>query len=229
MPRIHSALAVGALLALASCSGSDGAQGPRGLPGEAGPPGAANADAGQGPKGDPGVPGEAGPPGPQGDSGPPGQSGDSGPPGQNGLGIKIGDIHGSAALANIDLLTNGKFIAKTTITGATASRQRQGHRRLQGRGPDGSPVDRPHGRERQHLQARTKSAGESWNSWVPYILPREIPVASFTNPKIPNGTNRAPRRGLTTLTDNKDGTYSYVFATDITKVTTPGRGHGGPV
>jgi DNA-binding beta-propeller fold protein YncE len=84
-------------IALAGCSGEDGAVGPQGPQGEPGPQGEQGEQGEPGPQGEQGEQGEPGPqgeqgePGPQGEQGEPGPAGEAGPQGEQGEQGEQGD------------------------------------------------------------------------------------------------------------------------------------------
>lgn len=65
------------------------------------------------------------------------------------------------------------------------------------------------------------SGGESFNKWVSYIYRAEtVSGSSFPNPD-GTTTNQAYREGNGTLTDHRNGYYTYKFATNIANVVKP--------
>jgi hypothetical protein len=87
--KLHSSVWAGVFAAMfglvsASCSGDDGAVGPRGPAGEPGPRGERGERGPQGETGEPGPRGERGERGPRGEDGEPGPAGEAGPQGEQG-------------------------------------------------------------------------------------------------------------------------------------------------
>jgi Outer membrane cytochrome MtrC/MtrF-like, domains II/IV/OmcA-like N-terminal domain/Collagen triple helix repeat (20 copies) len=221
--QLIAGLGLSVMLALAGCSGADGADGSKGkngTSGDAGPPGAlgeAGPPGSPGEAGLPGDPGEAGPPGDNGDSG---LSGDAGPPGKNGLGVQIENFHGMAALQAADMAA-GKYMVTATITSASADSTGKVTVNFTVEDDQGNPIVGVTGPSFSIAKLVPKTGGESFNNWVPYIYQTET-VSGTTYPQA-NGTQaeQGYRESDGTLTDNGDGSYGYVFKTNLASVTKP--------
>ena len=231
--------------ALTACSGEDGANGAQGTPGAPGDAGVkgSNGDPGDpgatGPSGDPGDPGDPGATGPQGDPGATGPQGDpgatgpqgdagvqgdagpTGPGGQDGLGIVVDQLHGAAALEKAALVNDGKFIVEASVLSATADAAGVVTVDFKVQNKDGTPLLGLTGPSFNIAKLAPAPAAGQPNHWEAYIYRTET-VAGTTYPN-PDGTkaDQAYSEKNGTLTDNGDGTYTYVFATNISAITTP--------
>ncbi|MDH3513639.1 MAG: OmcA/MtrC family decaheme c-type cytochrome [Gammaproteobacteria bacterium] len=163
-----------------------------------------------------------------------GAPGEPGEPGSAGGNVQIENFHGEAFLEKEALEVDGKYFVVATITNATAS-------------PTGVvTVDFTVERDGNPLPGATGfsfninklvpppppsgnvSADEiSWNQWVPYIYRTETAgtagAAPNDWPASQNGVmvNQASSENNGTLTDYGDGSYTYVFSTNISNVTKP--------
>ncbi len=138
--------------------------------------------------------------------------------GRDGANATVLGNHGSAHLLSTGAYAGGaKVLARATITAATAT-------------PDGRVTvafrvtDRG-GRAINSVAAITaniarlapQAASEGSNRWVPYIYRTQTVVGTGSWPA-PAGTTaiQANRESNGVLTNNRDGTYSYAFATNLT-------------
>ena len=144
-------------------------------------------------------------------------NGSNGMNGTNGLGIRVTDLHGNAHLLSTGEYANGaKILAVATISSATAD-------------ADGLVTVNFRVEDRAHHAISTvpsisaniaklvpATAAETSNHWMPYIWQTETATAGAW--PAPAGTTalQATRETTGRLTNNHDGTYSYVFATNLT-------------
>ena len=187
------------MLGLAGCDGTDGAAGIAGVDGDAGDPGA------------------------QGD---PGATGDSGAAGDSGN-VKIGSLHGTGMLMSTgDFMEAGKFYATATITAASAAVDGTVTVDFTIEDEAGLAVSGVTGMDFNIVKLAPASGEESYNKWVPYIYQTQTVTASGTGADdwpAADGTQaeQGYRESNGTFTDNGDGSYSYIFATNIADVVTP--------
>lgn len=205
-----------ALPFLAGCP-LGGPQGPQGDPGPAGPQG----DPGPaGPQGDPGPAGPAGPEGPEGPAGEPG------PAGEDGLGVEVTIFHGTDfMLSSGEFADAGKFFAVATITSASADANGVVTVDFTVEDGDGAPVVGITGGNFTIVKLQPAAGNESYNKWVPYIYQTQTVSGSAEGDwPNPDGTTaqQASRENSGTFTDHGDGSYSYVFATNISNVSVNG-------
>jgi len=206
-----------------------GCEGPAGAAGTAGADGVDGADAIDGTDGDDGIAGTNGDDGEDGDDGDDGEDGidgedgDDGENGENGLGVGIESFHGTDTLALEEFEASGFFLADVTITAATADADGEVTVDYTVADEGGGPVLGLTSVNATIAQLQPAAADIAWNSWVSYVY-RVQTVSGSADGDWPNpdGTaaDQAYRENSGTLTDHADGSYTYVFATDISDVTT---------
>jgi len=162
-------------------------------------------------------------------AGTPGAAGAPGTPGASGGNVQIQNFHGAAALEEQLLVNDGKFVVDAHITSATADPggvvtvnftvKKDGVLYPGATGFSFNidklvPAPTPSG---------VVAADEiSWNQWVPYIYRKETAgtagAAPNDWPATQNGkkVNQASSESNGTLTDHGDGSYTYVFSTNLT-------------
>lgn len=174
--------------------------------------------------GDTGPAGAAGPVGATGPIGGTGGTGDTGSDGKDGLGVEIANFHGTAKLLSSgEYETAGKFFATAAITGATADIDGLATVNFTVVDEIGDPVTDLTGANfniNKLVPADEAGVGsEGYNRWVPYIYRmQEVVGDTFPNPA---GTvaYQGYRESAGTFTNNGDGSYSYVFAQNLTTAT----------
>jgi len=114
-----------------------------------------------------------------------------------------------------------KFFAVATITSATVSQSGTVTVTFSVKDKDGNPVLGVPSISANISKLVPASGGESFNKWVPYIYRTET-VGAGSFPK-PAGTKaeQGYRESNGTFTDYGNGSYMYVFATNIANVVTP--------
>jgi len=226
--RFFAVILLGAALAISGCgdgdkgpAGDTGAQGPAGATGAQGPTGATGPTGTAGPGGVTGATGATGATGTTGTTGATGATGPVGPTGETGGNVQITRLHGTDVLLSTGEYAEGKFLAKASITSATADTN--GTVTVDFTVKDG--IDRPvtglSGVSANIAKLVPASGGASFNKWVPYIY-RTQTVSGSANGDWPNpdGTSaqQAYRENNGTLTNHGGGSYSYRFNTNIANV-----------
>ena len=166
--------------------------------------------------------GAAGLPGPAGTDG---TDGDDGITGDTGLGVEITDRHGTEMLLTTgEYESAGKYFADATIISATANASGVATVSFTVKDEAGDPAPGITGMDFGIAALFPASGGESFNKWVSYVYNTATVSGSYdlTPPNAP-GTQaeQAYRENGGTFTDYGDGSYSYVFDTDLSTVTTP--------
>ena len=237
-----------AILLAVGCSGSDGATGPQGPAGTGtagkngtngvdgkdgvagkdgakGVDGTNGTDGKDGANGKDGVDGKDGTNGLDGDAGAPGLNGDAGPqglPGNDGLGVAIDQLHGQAALEAMDLAA-GKYMVDATITNVTADDQGvvTVDFKVMTKDAKPQPVLGVTGEYFSISKLAPPAAGTAYGNWTSYIYrTKTVKGAGFPNPD-GFSADQAYRENNGVSTDHGDGTYTYVFKTNIAAITTP--------
>ena len=182
-------------LTLSGCSGDDGSDGVDGV------------DGANGVDGVDGAPGPAGPPGPA---------------GKDGSNVAVTTFHGAEMLLSTgDFAEAGKEFVTATVTGATADADGVVTVNFAVEDEAGDPVVGATGVSFSIAKLEQPASGESFYKWVSYIYRTESPgVGDWPNSGGAD-VEQAYRESNGTLTDNADGSYSYVFATNIANVVTP--------
>jgi len=141
--------------------------------------------------------------------------------GRNGFDTRIPSNHGTAHLLTSGAYANGaKARVRATITAATAT--------AEGRVTVDFRVEDANRQAVANVPAITANiakllpAGttQGSNRWVPYIYRQQTVTGTGSWPA-PAGTSawQGNREGNGTLTNNRDGTYRYVFATNLATAT----------
>ncbi len=170
--------------------------------------------------------------GQDGDNGNNGQNGEDGEPGENGGGAEITLHHGSAFLAEEAFINDGKFLAVATIDSVTADVAGVVTVNFTVETEDGDPVTNVPSVQANIAKLLPRTASEAWNKWVPYLYRTQTTsglAACQAGPtpedcwSVPDGTAgvQGTRENTGTFTNHNDGTYTYVFAKNLTTVTTP--------
>ncbi len=175
--------------------------------------------------GDDGAPGAPGADGADGAAGAPGEAGEAGEDGGN---VETTNFHGADFLLSTgDFAEAGKFFANATITSATAAADGTVTVNFtveDEREDPAVPVTGVTGVDFSIAKLVPAAGGESFNKWVSYVY-RTQTVTDSADGDWPNpdGTaaEQAYRESDGTFTDNGDGSYSYVFATNLANVVTP--------
>jgi OmcA/MtrC family decaheme c-type cytochrome len=147
----------------------------------------------------------------------------NGSDGQNGSNFRVTDLHGTDYLSSLDAAA-GKYMVVATITGATADAAGKVTVDFSVATDKGDPVANipSINADVDKLVVTNVASGANLTNWVPYIYASET-VSGNSYPQ-PDGTKvyRGNRESNGTLTNHGDGTYTYVFATDISSVTVDG-------
>jgi len=153
-----------------------------------------------------------------------GAAGAAGAAGADGLDVAITSHHGTAYLEStgeFDPAGAGKFYATAAITSATAAADGAVTVNFTIDDADGDPVTGATGISATIVKLAPAAGTEGFNKWVSYIYrSKTVDGSDYPNP---DGTaaDQGYRESDGTLTDNGDGSYTYVFATNISSVTTP--------
>lgn len=208
-PRLITTLILGSAMAWVGC------EGPAGAPGTDGRNGVNGQDGQNGMDGMPGTPGG---------NGTDGTPGTDGTDGMNGGNVALTLFHGQDALAAQAMSATGKFRAIATITSANADAAGALTVDFAVTDADGKPVTGIKTISASVAKLMPPAMGESFNKWVPYIY-RAQTVSGSANGDWPNPDGTAADQGYResngTLTDNNDGSYTYVFATNLSTAKTP--------
>jgi predicted CXXCH cytochrome family protein len=200
--RILAAILITSLLAVGGCEDGD--------------------DGGPGPSGPAGTDGAAGAPGADGTDGTDGTDGEDGADGEDGISgaAEIGDFHGTAMLLSSgEFKEAGKYFATATITSASADENGVATVNFTVADENGDPAPGITGMNFNIVQLQPPSGGQSFNKWVPYIYrAQEVTASSGQSWPIENNGNieyQGYRENNGTFTDNGNGSYSYVFAQNL--------------
>ena len=167
--------------------------------------------------------------GSNGSNGTNGTNGAPGAPGAAGGNVQIQNFHGAAFLDEELLVNDNKFIVDAKITSATADAngvvtvnftvKKDG---VLYPGATGFSFDIDKLVPAPPLSGNPTTDEISWNQWVPYIYRKET---AGTHGAAPNDWpasqdgkkfNQASSESNGTLTDHGDGSYTYVFSTNLT-------------
>jgi len=152
--------------------------------------------------------------------------GPAGPPGADGLGIKVTDRHGTDMLLSTgEFADAGKFFATAAITSASADAAGTVTVNFTVQDADGEPVSGLTGVNANIVKLVPAESGESYNKWVPYIYRTETVSGSASGDwPNPDGTTayQGYRENAGTFTDHGNGSYSYLFAANLSSVTVDG-------
>jgi len=145
--------------------------------------------------------------------------------------VKITSFHGTDRLMADAFKKSGKYFANATITSATADATGKVTLNFTVKDRAGKGIAGLKGISFSIAKLVPAGGGESFNKWVPYIWRSEVVSGSAAGnwPK-PDGTaaDQGYREDKGTLTDNKNGSYRYVFSTNISKTKTPVAGTAIP-
>ena len=145
--------------------------------------------------------------------------------------VKITHFHGTDKLLAEAFEKHGKYFANATITSATADAAGRVTVNFTVKDRAGKGVVGIKGVSLSVAKLIPAGRGESFNKWVPYIWRSEVVRGSATGgwPN-PDGTaaDQGDRESKGTLTDNKNGSYRYVFVTNLSKIKTPVAGTAIP-
>jgi len=152
----------------------------------------------------------------------PGIPGDPGATGGDGLSVKVTDRHGTEMLESTGAFADaGKYYANAAVTSATAAVDGTVTVNFTVKDQNMDPVAGVTGVDFSIVKLLQASGTESFNKWVSYIYRTEtVSGNSFPNP---DGTTveQGYRENNGIFTDNLDGSYSYVFATNLSTIVTP--------
>lgn len=141
--------------------------------------------------------------------------------GASGLGVRIRSQHGTQHLLTSGAYAEGaKVRVRATITAAAATPEGQVTVDFRVEDASGRPVTTVPSITANIAKLRNALPSEGSNRWVPYIYRQQMVTGTGSWPA-PAGTSawQANREGNGVLTNNRDGTYRYVFATNLTTAT----------
>jgi OmcA/MtrC family decaheme c-type cytochrome len=141
--------------------------------------------------------------------------------------VKITNFHGTEKLLAEAFKKFGKYFANATVTSAAADATGKVTVNFTVKDSAGKGVAGIKGVSFSVAKLIPAGSGESFNKWVPYIWRSEV-VSGSAAGDWPNPDGTAADQGYCesrgTLTDNKNGSYRYVFATNISRIKTPAAG-----
>jgi len=144
---------------------------------------------------------------------------------------RITSFHGTDRLMADALKKSGKQFVNAAITSATADPGGKVTVNFTVKDKAGKGIAGLKGISFSIAKLVPASGGESFNKWMPYIWRSEVVSGSATGkwPK-PDGTaaDQGYREDKGTLTDTKNGSYRYVFSTNLSKIKTPVAGAAIP-
>jgi len=145
--------------------------------------------------------------------------------------VRITSFHGTDRLMADALKKSGKHFVNATITSATADPGGKVTVNFKVKDKAGKGIAGLKGISFSVAKLVPAGGGESFNKWVPYIWRSEVTSGSAAGnwPK-PDGTaaDQGFREDKGMLTDNKNGSYRYVFTTNLSKIKTPVAGAAIP-
>jgi len=218
--RSLSSLVVVFSLALTACKGADGVDGATGATGATGAAGANGAD---GSNGINGADGANGTNGTNGTDGADGSNGSNGTNGTNGLGVRIPDFHGTDYMQSTGEYADGaKFLADLQVTGATAAEDGTVTVTFTVADSDGNPYTGLTSASANIAALHPGTTEVASSYWESYSW-QEADVTTDGDWPEPIGTaaDQAYKESDGTLTDNGDGSYSYLYSTNLSDVTMP--------
>ena len=141
--------------------------------------------------------------------------------GTNGLAVRIPDLHGNARLMSSGEYANGaKILAHAVITSATADTAGVVTVNFTVDNPGHGPIINVPSISANISKLVPAATGEASNHWVPYIWQTETVGTTGTFPNAAGTTAlQAFRESNGTLTNHNDGSYTYVFHTNLTSAT----------
>src|SRR5512143_1749059 len=145
--------------------------------------------------------------------------------------VKISNFHGTDKLLAEALRKHDKYFANATITSATADAAGRVTVNFTVKDRGGKGVGGIKGVSFSVAKLIPAGKGESFKKWVPYVWRSEVVRGSAAGQwPNPDGTaaDQGDRETKGTLTDNKNGSYRYVFATNLSKIRTPVAGAAVP-
>ncbi len=157
-------------------------------------------------------------------------NGTNGTNGSSADNFQVSNFHGSDFLLADQLAKTGKFYAKATITSATADSSGKVTVNFEVKDPANKAVlgIKSIYANIAKLVPPPVDGTLSYTRWVPYLVRIQMVSGSDAGnwPK-PDGTwaYQGSRENNGTLTENGNGTYTYVFATNISNISFP---DGGP-
>ncbi len=146
------------------------------------------------------------------------RNGANGTNGTNGLGIQVNNLHGNAFLMSTgEFATAAKVFVDATITSVTADAAGvvTVNFRVQNRDTAHTPVTTLATVSATIVKLVPGATANEPSNWVPYIWTTETATAGAW--PAPAGTTalQGNRETTGTLTNNRDGTYTYVLATNL--------------
>ena len=145
--------------------------------------------------------------------------------------VRITSFHGTDRLMADALKKSGKHFVNATITSATADPGGKVTVNFKVKDKAGKGIAGLKKISFSVAKLVPAGGGESFNKWVPYIWRSEVTSGSAAGnwPK-PDGTaaDQGFREDKGMLTDNKNGSYRYVFTTNLSKIKTPVAGAAIP-
>jgi hypothetical protein len=138
--------------------------------------------------------------------------------GEDGLGVEISSFHGSDTLLAKAFGANGKFFAKAEITSAMADINGVVSVSFTLKNQEDEPIRGIRSVYANIAKLVPPVNGDGWSRWVPYIYRTETVSGSANGdwPR-PDGTieYQGSRENTGTLMDHGDGSYTYVFSTNL--------------
>ncbi len=207
-------------LVLAGCEGDDGNPGPAGQQGEKGDPGD------PGPKGDPGDPGPKGDPGDPGPKGDPGDPGPEGPPGEDATRVineSCTVCHGDGRLADVQTVHAGLDVPAEVLASIDAVEIAVDDDAQTATLTVDFTVTDEEGNPIPHLGDADPRRPDRF-AYLRFALSKLEPAAGSGDPDAwvyYTSGDRTPEN----LTDHGDGSYTYVFATNLYDMYEPNLRH----
>ncbi|MBI5513338.1 MAG: OmcA/MtrC family decaheme c-type cytochrome [Deltaproteobacteria bacterium] len=141
--------------------------------------------------------------------------------GRDGLNTLVRSFHGTRHLLSSGNYLNGnKRRVQATITAATATPEGRVTVDFRVEELDRRPVTDLASVSANIAKLQPQGRDQGSNRWVPYIYRQQVVTGTGSWPA-PAGTSawQASRENNGTFTNNRDGTYRYVFATNLTTAT----------
>jgi hypothetical protein len=142
--------------------------------------------------------------------------------------FRVDQFHGTGFLDKAALAATGKYLAKMTITSATASATGQVivKFKVADTANKAVPGIKVVNANIVKLLPADADAGEAFNKWVAYIYRTQtVSGSDGGNWPNPDGTKafQPNRESNGSLVDNNDGSYVYTFATNLSNITVNGQ------